>query len=672
MFMKKIIYSILILILIIPFVCAVSYDDKSTLDTVITITNSFTISPTSASYNIKYINASLMSFPRNDFRQVVTGITTEPKTAIGDTINFLYSNPTQSSYNLRLDAKVTTRNTIDEIKTAVPFPLNNLDTSLYVYLEPTDIIDVTPDIKNLASELIGDKTDLYEIEYAFGEYVRKNIAYDLGSLTSTVNQKSSWVLQNKRGVCDEITNLFISLNRAAGIPARFVSGESYTNLDDIFGSNWVPHAWAEIYYPGYGWIPYDVTYGQYGFIDAGHIKLMESEESSGSNVIYNYLGSNIKLNPGPIDINVRVTNYGQDARGRYNFVAKVYDNEVGFGSYNMITVDVENTQAYYQVADLYLGETEGVTIVEESRETVLNKTIHRKQVLLKPRQSATVYWIVKVNNLDKNFVYTLPITVYNTYNETSTTFIQSRKDYKSLDYDYFKDYIASKTDESTRPYSKYIYLNCVSDEAVIYLEDSISIDCTLDNQGEKSFDNVNICLDDECTVRSLAVQKIQLQYNKKFDSEGLKNVAVKAYNNEFTKVSYTTIQVLDRPKAAIMDLKYPEIVNYGETFDISFTLDKESKSSPKNLKIALKSETAKAEWTLPELSTGHAFTVKSDGSTMRPNENNYKIIVSYVDEDLKLYTLEKDFMIKSNATFLQKILLYFNLVGRSIGSVFTE
>jgi transglutaminase-like putative cysteine protease len=671
--MKKILCFALIILLIVPFAYSVSYDDKSTLEAIVTISNSFTITPTSASYNIKFINATLASYPRNDIRQIVTEMATEPQTVIGDSISFLYTDPTQDSYTLHLNAKVNTRNTVDEIKTSVVFPLNNLDSSLYIYLEPTKIIDVTPEIKNLASELIGDKTDLYEIEYAFAEYVRKNIAYDLGSLTSNVDQKSSWVLDNKRGVCDEITNLFISLNRAAGIPAKFVSGQSYTNLNDVFGSNWVSHAWAEIYFPGYGWIPYDVTYGQYGFIDAGHIKLMESEESSSSSVSYNYLGNNIKLNPEKINIDVTILNYGENVRGRYTFDASIYTSEVGFGSYNMISVNVENNKDYYQIADLYLGETEGVSIIEDSKETVLNKTIHRQQVLLKPRQSSTIYWIVKVSDdLDKNFVYTLPITVYNTYNETSTTFIASRKDYKSLDLDYFKEYIASKTAESVKAYSKYIYLECFSDKNSMYVEDSLNINCTLDNKGDKSFNSVDICLDDNCTTKNLAVQKIQLQYNKKFDSVGLKNVAIKAYHDEFTKVNYVPIQILDKPKISINDLKYPESVNYDESFDISFTLGKDSKSTPKNIKILLKSDTSKVEWVFSEFTEDKGFTIKSDGSTMRPNINNYNLLIQYEDENGKLYDVNKDFIIQSNATFLQKMALYFNLFAQSIEKVFTE
>jgi len=663
----------LILSIFLPFVYSISYDDKNTLSTVVTIGNSFVLTPTSNSYNIKYVNVSLLSYPRNDVRQVVSEISTVPKSVVGSAISFFYIDPTLDVYNIRMDARVTTRNVFDEIKAPVSFPLNNLDGSLYVYLQPTPIIDVTPEIKDLASELIGDKTDLYDVEYVLAEYVRKNVAYDLGSLTSDVNQKSSWVLANKIGVCDEITNLFISLNRAAGIPTRFVSGIAYTNLNDTFGTFWVPHAWAEVYFPGYGWIPYDVTYGEYGFIDAGHIKLMDSFESSSSNIDYNYLGNNVKLQPGKIDMNVSVINYGDDVRSRYSFVATVYDDEMGFGSYDMVSVVVKNDQDYYQIADLYLGETEGVNIIEDSKETVLNKTIHRKQVLLRPHESQTIYWIIQVaNGLNKKFIYTLPISVYNTYNENSTTFVTARYDYKFIDLSFFKDLITSQTEESVKAYSQFVYLDCVSDRNSTYLENNISVDCMLDNRGDKIFDNISICIDNTCSIRDLAIQKIPLHYILGFDTIGLKNVEIKVYNDEFTKVSYIPINVLDKPNASITDLTYPDNVNYGDAFNIGFTLAKDSKSNPTNLTITLKSETNKVEWTFPEYDVDQTFTINSNGDTMKPNKNNYKLVVQYEDETGLSYITEKDFTIQSHATILEDIILYFNLIGQRIEQIFTN
>ncbi|MGV8141368.1 MAG: transglutaminase-like domain-containing protein [Candidatus Woesearchaeota archaeon] len=662
----------LVFFIVTSIVCAIDYDDRNVLEMEVTVSNEFSIIPTSNSYNIKFINASLSTYPKSDARQAVNDISTEPYADIGQSIDFIFNNPIQNTYEIRVDANVITRNMLEEVKMPVKFPLKDIDSSFYKYIMPTETIDITPEIRNLASELVGDRTDMYEIEYVFAEYVRKNIAYDLGTLTSDVNQKSSWVLNNKKGVCDELTNLFISLNRASGIPARFTSGIAYTNLDEVFGDSWVPHAWAEVYYPGVGWIPYDVTYGQYGFIDAGHVKLSDSEESSNANINYNYIGKDVRLNPGQIEMDVRVINYGENVRARYSFEAEAYADEVGFGSYDMITVNVVNDQSYYQVADLYLAQTDGIEIIEESKETVLNRTIHRKQVLLRPYQSETVYWIIRVNeDLDKIFMYTFPITVYNTYNDTSTTFVFSKDNYRSLDYEYFHSMVSSSVEESSKTYSKYVYLECSADKDNMYLEDSINIHCTLDNKGDESFDDVNICFDGECSLNELAVQKLDLSYSKNFTTDGLKNIEIKVYNDDFTKTSYIPINVMDKPKVLIKDLKYPESVEYGVPFEISFTLGMDSKSSARNLKASLKSEIGKVEWTFEEFGNDKIFNIKSNGDAMKPNRNDYEIFIYYEDDKEKSYTVAERFTIVSEATFLEKILLYLNLIGRSIEQAVT-
>ena len=671
--MRPMYCSLLLLVLLcIPLISAVSYDDKNTLDSVVTIRNTFTIVPTSDSYDIKSINVTMVAFPRVDNRQTVSGITASPDAVIGDGVSYFFNDPLTNDFSVRLDASVATRNYIDEIKVPVKFPLSDLDSSFYTYLAPTQIIDVTPDIQNLASELIGDDSDLYSVEYSFAEYVRKNVAYDLSTLTANADQKSSWVLANKRGVCDEITNLFISLNRAAGIPARFVSGVSYTNLNDTFGKNWVPHAWAEVYFPGVGWVPYDVTYGQYGFIDAGHIKLLESHDSSGSDVNYNYYGHDISLQPGSVDIDVNVTGYGENVHARYSFITSLYSEQVGFGSYDLVKVDVTNTQGYYVVADLYLAETQGIMIVVDSAESILGRVIHRREVLLEPYQTKTVYWIVKIDDsLDSRYVYTFPMTVYNTYNETSTARIESKSEYITISSEYLKSLVASQEEESKKAYSKYVYLQCTPDKNSMYLEDSVNISCILDNRGDKSFDNVSICIDGKCTDQSLGIQKIPLAFNKRFSSEGLKNIEIKAYNDEFTKVSYISVNVMDRPSIVFSDMNAPESVSYGDPFEILFTIGKNSSSNPKNLNLSLVSPLSKVEWVFDGFEGQKTFNIQSNGNAMRPGANDYKILVTYEDDKGRTYSESKTFRIQSNANFFENILLYFNVIGYGIEGMFT-
>src|SRR3989338_2220208 len=108
---------------------------------------------------------------------------------------------------------------------------------------------------------------MYVASFLLASWVKENVRYDLTTLTAEAVQTSSWVFQERRGVCDELTNLFIAMARSVGIPARFVTGTVYSGLLPGWGN----HGWAEVYFQGYGWVPFDVTYGQYGWIDPSHV-----------------------------------------------------------------------------------------------------------------------------------------------------------------------------------------------------------------------------------------------------------------------------------------------------------------------------------------------------------------------------------------------------------------
>jgi transglutaminase-like putative cysteine protease len=62
----------------------------------------------------------------------------------------------------------------------------------------------------------------------------------------------------RRGVCQDISHIFIAAARQLGIPARYIGGH-------VFHSDGAPtqdagHAWAEAYVEGLGWVAFDPTY----------------------------------------------------------------------------------------------------------------------------------------------------------------------------------------------------------------------------------------------------------------------------------------------------------------------------------------------------------------------------------------------------------------------------
>lgn len=63
----------------------------------------------------------------------------------------------------------------------------------------------------------------------------------------------------KRGVCQDLTHIFIAAARSVGIPARYIGGHFLRN-DGVLELD-SGHAWAEAFVPDLGWIAFDAANG---------------------------------------------------------------------------------------------------------------------------------------------------------------------------------------------------------------------------------------------------------------------------------------------------------------------------------------------------------------------------------------------------------------------------
>jgi transglutaminase-like putative cysteine protease len=62
-----------------------------------------------------------------------------------------------------------------------------------------------------------------------------------------------------RGVCQDLTHIFITAARALQIPARYVGGY-FKRADGVVAQD-AGHAWAEAFVPDLGWVAFDATNG---------------------------------------------------------------------------------------------------------------------------------------------------------------------------------------------------------------------------------------------------------------------------------------------------------------------------------------------------------------------------------------------------------------------------
>ncbi|MBU1132979.1 transglutaminase-like domain-containing protein [Patescibacteria group bacterium] len=134
----------------------------------------------------------------------------------------------------------------------------------------------SPNIQKAASELKDTNLNTIKNAQKVYNYVIQNLTYDFKALEEgPVERHGAEVALTQKGqwTCMEFTDLFVTLTRAMGIPAREVNGYAFTNneLDKPLSINLqggdVLHSWAEFYDPFYGWIQVDPTWGSTSGID---------------------------------------------------------------------------------------------------------------------------------------------------------------------------------------------------------------------------------------------------------------------------------------------------------------------------------------------------------------------------------------------------------------------
>jgi transglutaminase-like putative cysteine protease len=134
-------------------------------------------------------------------------------------------------------------------------------------------------VKDLAAKAVGDaKTPREKVERLVPfvkEYVKDELRPEAVSVLE--------IISSKRGDCSEHTMLFVTLARAAGVPARGVSGLMYMGDDALA---FATHAWAEVVLDG-KWVPVDPTWGQTE-VDATQVTL--EREGKGKKDMISSLG----------------------------------------------------------------------------------------------------------------------------------------------------------------------------------------------------------------------------------------------------------------------------------------------------------------------------------------------------------------------------------------------
>ena len=118
-------------------------------------------------------------------------------------------------------------------------------------------------LKTLALSMIGDSQTPLEKAAAIEESLKTQYWYSLNPGPSEGDPLKQFLLTTKKGYCTYFAFAMALLLRSVGVPSRVAVG-FYTNPDEgLLGFYPVramqAHAWVEVPFQGFGWIPFDPT-----------------------------------------------------------------------------------------------------------------------------------------------------------------------------------------------------------------------------------------------------------------------------------------------------------------------------------------------------------------------------------------------------------------------------
>jgi transglutaminase-like putative cysteine protease len=119
-------------------------------------------------------------------------------------------------------------------------------------------------IKALADQITSGSTNAFDKAANVERYLIGHYAYTLDlSGTHGDDPLADFLFVRRAGHCEYFASAMTLMLRAEGIPARYVTGFSPGEYNDVGGDYIIresdAHAWVEVYFPGYGWIPFDPT-----------------------------------------------------------------------------------------------------------------------------------------------------------------------------------------------------------------------------------------------------------------------------------------------------------------------------------------------------------------------------------------------------------------------------
>ena len=127
-----------------------------------------------------------------------------------------------------------------------------------LFLRETPLTQPDAAIVEFAQSIRADTGgDTLALLHAMMKGLNREIAFDTDPTHAATTAAEAFAL--RRGVCQDLTHVFVAGTRALGIPARYIGG--HFHRADGVTSQEAGHAWAEAHIEDLGWVGFDPTNG---------------------------------------------------------------------------------------------------------------------------------------------------------------------------------------------------------------------------------------------------------------------------------------------------------------------------------------------------------------------------------------------------------------------------
>lgn len=238
------------------------------------------------------------------------------------------------------------------------YPTASVPDSLKPYLNFDWLIRNNTQIKTLTESLTEGEDELFDIAFNIGNWINGNIKYVKTGVEKV--EPATHTLKLKYGDCDEIAILYIAMLRSAGVASRYVTGIALGNNGFDF------HAWTEIYFENIGWVPFDATFSQYGYLDQSHVKLIQS--ASNPIMLTNYYEfyphfGDINIESKFPELSVVIRDSTPHNIHPFDMEVLACKNIVGVDSYFPVILKTKNKSPYFVSNRIFVRDMENIEII---------------------------------------------------------------------------------------------------------------------------------------------------------------------------------------------------------------------------------------------------------------------------------------------------------------------